>query len=42
MGRRVPPHFLRTHNGDDVRDLFRGNVATEIGHEISSCKQPAV
>ena len=39
MGQRFPLQLLHTLNGDDFRGLFRENVATEIGHGISSCKQ---
>ena len=36
MGRRAPPHFLQTQNGDDFRGIFCGNIATEFGHGINS------
>ena len=39
MGARVP-QFLQTQNRDAFRRLFRGNVATEIGHGIPSRKHP--
>ena len=35
-----PASYSTILNRDDVRDLFRGNFAAEIGQGISSCKYP--